>query len=255
MSTQPYREDDEDLFNYEPSKIDSSSTYSSDQVSASSNQTTDNTLLDDIYRQMDEMVNLEGKESVSEFRIRLSDSLNEAYQEYVSKSSVIAHVQSVSIVLDEITNNRFSQVYFYKTVEQSIIRRINIHFLLSAIVEDDGEDYISFKDFLGKMNISISDDFIPVYFRTLLSISNHTLNIERAMYMDLSQKLGFTPNPVAIHDDPTASDILNAIPHTVKQYKETIYNSVFDSLANSDTFSQSVKNLFAADTVIKIATI
>lgn len=254
MSTQPYRNDDDDLFDYQPTKSDTSN-FVSDPIIDSNTHSTDNTLLDDIYRQMDELVHSEGNESVSEFRIRLSDSLNEAYHDYLQKSTVVSHVQAVTLVLDELTNNRFSQIYFYKTIEQSIFRRLNIHFLLNAIVEDGGDDHLSFKEFLGKMNISISDDFIPVYFNTLLSISNHALDLERSIYMDLSQKLALTPNPVAIHDDPTASDIIRAIPLTATEFKEHIYNSVFDHISQSEDFVSSIHNIFTADAIIKIATI
>ena len=256
MTTQPYRNDDDDLFDYDPSK-EQTSNYSQDYLTSSTqnNNSKDNSLLDDIYRQMDNLVHSDGEEAVNEFRIRLSDSLNEAYSQYLSKSSVVSHVQAVTITLDEVTNGRFSELYLLKNLEQNIFRRINIHFLLNAIIDDGGENNISFKDFLAKVNISISDDFIPVYFLTLLNISSHTLDLERAMYMDLSQRLGITPNPLAIHSDPTPKEISNAVPLTASQFRDSIYNSVYEKISSTQEYTDSINNIFVADSVIKISKI
>jgi len=253
MSTESYRQDDDDLFDYDPSlEKPISSTYDS---KINSNPTSDNQVLDDIYRQMDNLVHESGVEHINEFRIRLTDSFYEAYHEFKSKSSVVAHIQSVHMILDEMTNGRFSKIYFLKHLEQNIFRRLSIHYLVSAITDQNDQEGLTFKEFLAKADIQVTDDFVNIYFGTALKISSHTLNIERAMYMAACQELNVTPNSLVIHEDLTPTDIAKAFHATASSFKKTVFDSIYSEMSNSQSLPQALSNIFSSETIFQVKNI
>lgn len=252
MSTESYRQDDDDLFDYDPSSDKPTTSYDS---KINTNPTSDNQVLDDIYRQMDNLVHEDGPESINEFRIRLTDSFYEAYYEFSNKSSTVAHIESVHMTLDEMTNGRFSKIYFLKTLEQNIFRRLSIHFLISAIIDENEGDGINFKEFLAKANIHVSDDFIPVYFTTALKISSHTLDVERSLYMASCNELGVTPNSLVIHDDLTTADVAKGFHPTASTFKKSVFDIVHAEIAKSESFAQAVSNIFNAENIFQVKTI
>lgn len=251
MSTESYRQDDDDLFDYDPSSETPTSSYSYDSK-LNSNPTSDNQVLDDIYRQMDNLVHDSGVERINEFRIRLTDSFYEAYHEFLSKSSVVAHVESVHITLDEITNGRFSKVYFIKTLEQNIFRRLSIQYLLSAIIDQNDEDGLTFKEFLAKADIQVTDDFVHMYFSTAFKISSHTVDVERAIYMTACQELNITPNSLIIQEDLTPSDIAKAFNSTASAFRKNVFNSIYSQLSNSSSLPQALSSIFSSETVFQV---
>jgi hypothetical protein len=242
MSTQPYRQDDDDLFSYDPS-LDSESTNYSE---TSSSPTSDNNLLDGIYRNFDKF-SLDDKKS-SDFKINLAHSLYEAYHGFIDKSLSLGYVSSINDTLDILTQGRFGKLFLTRVLEQSIFRRLAINALLSAIIDGDSEDENrhSFKSFLLQMNISIDDDFISTYFSSLLRISNHSLNLNRAMYINLCNELSITPHSLVLDNDVSGKDLDNAIIDSIPDYQDKYLNNLYN-IASSDSFIDKVKNVFSSE--------
>ena len=252
MSTESYRHDDDDLFDYDPSSDKTTSSYES---KINSNPSSDNNVLDDIYRQMDNLVHESGAEHINEFRLRLTDSFYEAYHQFKSKSSLTAHVESMHLTLDEMTNGRFSKLHFVKHLEQNIFRRLSIHLLISAIVDQQDDDGLTFKEFLSKANIQVTDDFVPIYFGTAIKISKHVVNVERAIYMTACQELNITPNSLIIQEDLTPSDISKSFHSTSSDFRRSVFNSIYSQPANSESLPQALSSIFSSETIFQAKTL
>lgn len=248
MSTQPFSENDDDLFNYDPSQ-DNRPKY--EPVVTPSTSGSQNKVLDDLYRGIENITNDITNKDAS-FRVGVADALYEAYQEYLLGSLPLAHLSSVLQTLDELTDYRFGALQTCRYIEQNIFRRLNIHALIQAILENNARDEegYTFKEFLQKANIDIPDDFVTVYFSTLFRISNHVLNVERAQYMDLCAKLEITPNPLAI--DPTAlpRDIVAALPLNAQDIYAPYINSVLSNTFDEQRVS-SIQSIFSSDVTPK----
>lgn len=251
MSTQPYRQDDDDLFSYDPSQDTPASDYTSLPSSAPSSP---NSLLDDLYRTIDK--NQKNDHDSSRFRVSLADSLYEAYADYVGLSQVVSHFQAVTETLDNITQGAFGKLYLCRRVEQNIFRRLAIHMLLQAIIEDDtkDEDGMSFKEFLSKMNITVDDDFIPTYFGSIMRISQHALNLDRALYINLCQELSITPNYLAIDSDIQAQDINNFVRRNVSE-QQNIYLDNLYNIACGQNLIDNVNNIFNSQNTPNVTTL
>lgn len=248
MSTQPFSENDDDLFNYDPSQ-DGRTKY--EPVATPGSSGSQNKVLDDLYRGIENITNEISNKDAS-FRVGVADALFDAYQDYLLGSLPMSHLISVLQTLDELTDHRFGALQTCKYVEQNIFRRLNIHALLQAIMENNARDEegYTFKEFLQKVDIDIPDDFVTVYFSTLFRISNHVLNVERAQYMDLCAKLEITPNPLAI--DPTVSprDISLALPLNAQDIYVPYINSVLSNTFDEQRVS-SIQSIFSSDVTPK----
>lgn len=251
MSTEPYRDNDDDLFDYDPSQ-DSTVHPVTNFSTSTSNHSSGNEVLDDMYRSIEKVSGDFDDENIR-FRVGLADSLYSAYEAFVSKSQVISHISSTAEILDELTNGKYSALYACRQIEQNIFRRLGVHFLVSAILENNAqdEDGVTFKEFLQKMNLSIPDDFVSTYFSTLFRISTHILNVERAMYITLCNKLGIVPDSKALDNDSSVKDVNKAIPMTASSFREMQFSRTISSMYD-DSFVESIKSIFPFDSSPRI---
>jgi hypothetical protein len=246
MSTEPYRDNDDDLFNYDPSQDLRSEPVTNFSISTS-NHSSGNEVLDDMYRNI-EKVSGDFDEQNIRFRVGLADSLYSAYEAFISKSQVISHIASTSEILDELTNGKYSALYACRQIEQNIFRRLGVHFLVTAILENNAQDEegLTFKEFLKKVDINIPDDFVSTYFSTLFRISTHILNVERAMYITLCNKLGIVPNSKALDNDSSIKEVNNAVPMSASSFREMQFSTTISSMYD-ESFIQSINSIFPSD--------
>lgn len=251
MSTEQYRDNDDDLFNYDPSQ-DTSVQPVTNFSSTTSNHSSGNEVLDDMYRSIEKSSGYADHESIR-FRVDLAGSLYAAYETFLNKSQVISHISSTAEILDELTNGKYSALYACRQIEQNIFRRLGVHFLVSAILEDDAKDQegITFKDFLQKLNLNIPDDFVSTYFSTLFRISNHILNVERAIYISLCNKLGIVPNSKALDPEVSVKEINTALPMTASDFREQQFSSTLSRLYD-ESFVDSINSIFPSDSSPRI---
>lgn len=251
MSTQPYRQDDDDLFSYDPSQDSPAEDYISQSIAAPSSS---NALLEDLYRTIDK--NQKHDHDSSRFRVSLADSLYEAYADYIGLSQVVSHFQAVTETLDHLTQGAFGKIYLCRRIEQNIFRRLAIHMLVNAIINDESQDDdgLSFKEFLAKMNITVDDDFLPTYFGSIMRISNHALNLDRAMYINLCQELSITPNYLAIDSDVQASDINNFLKKNVSDQQNAYLDNLYN-IASGESLISNVTSVFTTQNTPNVTNI
>jgi len=251
MSTEQYRDNDDDLFDYDPSKDNNVQPVTNFSTSTS-NHSSGNEVLDDMYRSIEKFSGEADEENIK-FRVGLAGSLYSAYETFVSKSQVVSHISSTAEILDELTNGKYSALYACRQIEQNIFRRLGVHFLVSAILEDNAKDEegVTFKEFLQKMNLDIPQDFVSTYFSTLFRISSHILNVERAMYISLCNKLEIVPNSKALDPEASIKDINDAIPMTASDFREQQFSSTLSRLYD-ESFVQSINSIFSFDSSPRI---
>jgi len=250
MSENSYSQSDDDLFDYDPS-IEKPKEQLYNPVS---DIKSDNTLLSDLSRNIknNDDQTFDGH---TEIRVKLAEAILGSYDKWINNASSVAYFSTLNTMLDELTNGRFSVMYFYNTIEQKILRRININTLIgeSFIVKNDNTKD-SLKDFLGRIGISYDGPYLSTYVGTLVRISNHILIRERAMYLSLSERLQLPCNPLISQDSPNFEEVIALSQFTVTDQQEKIIQNQF--IHNSDEyFLEKLNNINLTNINFKIRSI
>jgi hypothetical protein len=232
MSQSSYSHDDDDLFSYDPSTEEKpkEQIYSS----VSDIKSNDNTLLNDLSRNIknNDDETFDGK---TEIRVKLAEAILSSYDKWIASATSVAYFSTLNTVLDELTGGRFSVMYFYNTVEQKILRRININTLIGESFDSKtAEGSKTLKEFLSRIGISYDSPYLSTYVGTLLRISNHILLRERAMYLSLAERLQFTPNPLILQDSPDFNEIISVSKFTVTDQQSRIIEDQFIQNSNQE---------------------
>lgn len=251
MSQSSYSQDDDDLFSYDPSteKINEP-VYGS----VSDLNSPDNSLLNDLSRNIknNDDETFDGK---TEVRVKLAEAIISSYDKWLVNTSSIAYFSTLNTLMDELTGGRFSVMYFYNTIEQKILRRININALIGEAFNssnNDNKDTLS--QFLSKIGISFDGPYLSTYVGTLLRISNHVLIRERAMYLSLSERLQLTPNPLIVQDSPDFDEVISISKFTVTDQQNKIIEDQFIQNSNQE-FAEKLNIMLASSINFNIRSI
>lgn len=237
-----FSQSDDDLFSYDPSQEKKKNT-SFDSFSVNSKP--NNELYDQIAKDIknnDEDNFLE----INELRVKFSQAVLGSYYFWVNPSTAVSYVNTVTTVLDQLTNGRFSDLYLYNNLEITILRRSQLVYLLDGTFnQDNHKNDESFKSFMKKLGVDVDQTYIPTYVGTLIRISNSILARERSMYLELAQKLNIVPNPAVldINSDKDDTDNMAAsLKSTVNSIQEDHLSNIF--IANfSESFVNKLNNM------------
>ncbi len=250
MNENSYSQSDDDLFDYDPS-VEKSKEQLYNSVS---DIKSDNTLLSDLSRNIknNDDQTFDGH---TEIRVKLAEAILGSYDKWINNASSVAYFSTLNTMLDELTNGRFSVMYFYNTIEQKILRRININTLIgeSFIVKNDNNKD-TLKEFLTRIGISYDGPYLSTYVGTLVRISNHILIRERAMYLSLAERLQLSCNPLIAQDSPNFEEVIALSQFTVTDQQEKIIQNQF--IHNSDEyFLEKLNNINLSNINFKIRSI
>lgn len=250
MNENSYSQSDDDLFDYDPS-VEKSKEQLYNSVS---DIKSDNTLLSDLSRNIknNDDQTFDGH---TEIRVKLAEAILGSYDKWINNASSVAYFSTLNTMLDELTNGRFSVMYFYNTIEQKILRRININTLIgeSFIVKNDNNKD-TLKEFLTRIGISYDGPYLSTYVGTLVRISNHILIREKAMYLSLSERLQLSCNPLIAQDSPNFEEVIALSQFTVTDQQEKIIQNQF--IHNSDEyFLEKLNNINLSNINFKIRSI
>ena len=250
MNENSYSQSDDDLFDYDPS-IEKPKEQLYNPVS---DIKSDNTLLSDLSRNIknNDDQTFDGH---TEIRVKLAEAILGSYDKWINNASSVAYFSTLNTMLDELTNGRFSVMYFYNTIEQKILRRININTLIgeSFIVKNDNNKD-TLKEFLTRIGISYDGPYLSTYVGTLVRISNHILIRERAMYLSLAERLQLSCNPLIAQDSPNFEEVIALSQFTVTDQQEKIIQNQF--IHNSDEyFLEKLNNINLSNINFKIRSI
>lgn len=222
MSNQPMFNDD-DLFSYDPS-LD----LPKDKVLSSNSFAKDNSeILNNISKKFVEDKDEDFNGSLGS-HIKMAYSVITAYSDFVKIDTLFFH-KSIYQSLDRLTNGSFSLLYSYNFLENNLIRRINIKFLLESVFYAEGINAERFKEFTDKLGVRIDSHFINSYIDTNIEINDHIINNERAMYLRLAKKLNIEPNHLLVMPNPSIEDLINLIDDSLADYHTKFFNLIQSS--------------------------
>lgn len=232
-------ENDDDLFEYDPSKekVNNPTSFDSSSNSKISNE---------VYDQIAKSMRNNDEESfikTNAIRIKFSQAILNSYDFWISPTSSLTYFNTVTQILDELTNGRFSDLYLYNYLEANILRRNHIVYLLNQTFNStDTKDSKAFNDFFDKLGVSVSDSYIPTYVGTLIRISNHILAKERSMYLSLANKLNLIPNPAVLDPNTTVDEVFEATQSNSANTRKDMLTSRFYSNID-DSFCEKLNNM------------
>ena len=236
------RQNDDDLFDYDPSK--DKPKVSHDYISSSSNSKVSNEVYDQITKSIEENDD-ENYLKVNGLRIKFSQAILNSYDYWISPIGAISSFVTISQVLDQLTGGRFSSLYLYNYLETSILRRKHIIYLLSQTfdqVSRNKDDDDSFREFLARLDVKVSDSYIPTYVGTLVRISSHILAKDRAMYITLANKLDIVPNASVLESTSSPSEVYNNSQQNVKAASDCLLQETFNKSVDM-AFAEKLNNL------------
>lgn len=209
----PFSQSDDDLFNYDP--INDKSSQSSTNSKNSSN----------FYNQISQTIETNDSDNFLELnavRVKFSQAIIGSYNFWLQPAFDRAYSSSVTTILDELTNGKFTTLYVYNTLSLNIVRRNQLVFLLSGAFDTSANSHESFSNFINKLGVDPSSSYIPTYVGTLVKISLHIVQREKAMYAYLAKKLGLVPDPNILNNDSASS-------FTLSDLNETFITDLLDS--------------------------
>ena len=232
----PIFQNDDDLFNYDPSK--DSSKHLDFSSSTSSDKNKENQIYSHISKNIDNNDD-DALDGVNGLRVKFSQAVIGSYDYWIASALPVAYTSTINDVMDQLTGGRFSDLYLYNYLEINIIRRINIIGIMDdAFSSASSSASDSFKTFMKKIGVDITDSYVPVYIGTLTRITSHILAQERSMYLSLAEKLQVTPNPAVLDSNFTQESALRNARLSVQQSQRDLIDNKFIQNSDSNFFDR-----------------
>lgn len=191
---------DDDLFDYEPEED-----HTEPAISAvDSGPTSKSELYENIKTNLDSDLDTSDG-NLDNAKVKLALSYHIAYAMFLSEVNKDASSKSLHIVLDRLTNGDFSLIKMFYELEMKISRRlIFLDISYSALRDEDSKD--SFVEFVAKtIGVTFNEFYKTTCYQSTWNITRHAINIDRAVYLTLSKKLGL-PVEQTLFDDNFKDD-------------------------------------------------
>lgn len=218
---------DDDLFDYDPELEDDlkfSLNQSSDFINAEDNIINKiNGNLEDIESFVNDKSNVIGNKAA------LALAFHETVEHFIYSSLPEGDLKSIKITLDNLTNGQYSLVNMFHRLEIRISKRMHFLSIFEKVFNDDTLPDFMVKTFKDVFKLDMTSFHIKTCYISSLSICNHALVIDRAIYKHLSKKLGI-PVKQELFDPPTAMTVED---HKVDlfSYTKTVTNNIYKSMS------------------------
>lgn len=225
---------DDDLFDYEPEEdLTESTIRETDNGSTNKSE-----LFEKIRTNLDNDLDTNDG-NLDNAKVKLALSYHIAYAMFLSEINKDASAKSLHIVLDRLTNGDFTLVKAFYELEMKISRRlIFLDISRSALENKDTSD--SFMEFVAKtIGVTFNDFYKATCYQSTWNITRHAINIDRAVYLTLSKKLGL-PVQQSLFDDNFKDDH----PVGIDIFKNEVQKSLADTLLENgllEEYSQLVQ--------------
>lgn len=241
---------DDDLFDYDPSVEDHSSTTSSETSSETTHSSTDHLhteyhkkFVEDVKTQLN--INLDadldtGTPKINIITSNLYASFQEAINGFISSIKNDYFSKSVHITLDHLTNGHFSMVNMFYFYEMKIVRKLALVELFGHIVIPENEQKMP--PFLEEISQALNLNFTQLYytstFKSTVNILNHSLTVDRIIYRYLSSRTNIPVDdmlmrPLNLQDNPRIEDLLRRI--EIGGFRDNIRNQMFSAFFESQS--------------------
>lgn len=162
-------------------------------------------------------------------RAKLVIAILEAAGNWETQASKTASSKAIHLILDELTNNRYSKVYEYYRIEVILTQRKVVSKVLKELSSGDIEDLKEIKD---KLNLDITPTFLVTYFHTFSNIIDYTLNKDRKLYMALSKELNLPVEQSILYDEVDNQGIPTSKAFSLHRVAKTLNKTYLDSILN-----------------------
>ena len=122
---------------------------------------------------------------------------------WVSNSTTVAFTKATQSSLDEITDGRYSKLYYLYNLESKITQRKIVVQFLKMMADTHDAEFEAIKNLIG---LQLDDIYMHSYVGTFLNISLYTIQSQIEMYLALAKDLGVTP-PQGIDEIDTVADL------------------------------------------------
>jgi hypothetical protein len=220
---------DDDLFDYEP---DEEVKVESNVETPNASFDSSNELFKNIKNNLDsDLETVEG--NIDSPKVKLTVSYHLAYAMFLSEINKDASSKSLHIVLDRLTNGDFTLIKMFYEVEMKISRRL-IFLDISREAFKQSENKESFLDFLSKtIGVTFTEFHKATCYQSTWNITQHALNIDKAVYLTLSKKLGL-PVEQSLFDENFKDDH----PVTIDIFKRDVQNNAVDVLLQNNLLAE-----------------
>jgi hypothetical protein len=160
-------------------------------------------------------------------RAKMVIAILEASARWDSNSQSSAFTKASHLILDELTNNRFSKAYEFYRIEIAVIQRKVVIQVLRSMLEGNFEDLEEIKL---KIGLDITPTFLSTYINTFLKILVHVVDRDRAMYVALSKELNLPTQQVVLYEEVDNQGIYTSKAYAISRVAETFTDSYVKSL-------------------------
>lgn len=211
---------DDDLFEYEPEESTAKSTYSS-----IGNISSDNELINNIKSNLD--IDIDPSGNLDSGKVQLALAYHMAYERFLEATSRDALSKGVHFVLDRMTNGDFPLLVLFYELEMKISKKmLLLNISKSNLIKDN--DVAKDGQFISLISSALKIDFTFTYVNTCYAstwnITEHSLKLDRAVYLTLSKKLEI-PVKQYLFDDSLSAKYDEHQVHT-HHYKDEIVEKV-----------------------------
>jgi len=189
-------DNDDDLFEYEP---ESSTVNVSDSFTDSSS--TESQFINSIKTNYDD---ISESGSIKGIETRLGSAFLSAANFHISTASQNGHAYAARYILDEVSDGKFSLLELFKTTEIKIIKLLEFIEICESILEDEDNFITQILELIG---VSLTPIHVQSIYKTHLKLSQHSLLLSKALYLELSEKLLMPVNMELFEAKPNIDDI------------------------------------------------
>jgi hypothetical protein len=180
----------DDIFNQSDDDILNDNDFSEDNSRAAEYMASHMKETHGININADDFISDLSKDSNS-IRSKIYISLAEASATWVSHSNTAAFTRSTHHILDELTQGRYSKLYYLYDLEGKIIQRKIILQFLKMMSDTSHEDFAQLRKVL---NIDLDDLYMSSFVGTFYNIAQYTINSQVQVYLALANDLAVVPS-------------------------------------------------------------
>lgn len=249
-------DNDDDLFDYEPSEdpvADAPVTSFRSNTDPAAHSSDDQRFIDDLKNSVtahhdDDLDPIQGfiNRGLSNFYSAFQDAIDT----FVNKTGGDALYKSMHLMLDELTQGRFTLMQMFYHYEMRIARKIVLSNLFRNFFAQD-QDEISpmLVELSGLLDIQISDQFYDASFKTTNNIFIHSLTMDLVMYRYLATKTGLPLQAAFCGDlnmqhNPDLEPVLRTM--TITHFRDDLHHRVLEAFfAPDDVVSTSLSHMIS----------
>jgi hypothetical protein len=233
-----YSDNDDDLFDYDPTVSDTSHNTVNSNKEFTKNFSTK---IDE-----DKSLDIESG-NLDNAKIRIASAFHGAANHFLTEVGQQSAIKSIFLTLNTITNGDFHLLCYFHELEMRISRRmILIDISREAFKLNNTENGTKvdpgfvkvIKDFF---NIELTDFYIKSFFLGTMNILEHTLTLERAMYLTLGKKLGIPVKQYLFVNIENMSDEEHEV--YLDDYRMQMEKDIITTL-NNEGVVQELENVF-----------